>query len=511
MKKKIICVVFIILVIIAAVCLVNKLSSDKINYEVVEIQKYNYFKYKDNEKYGIIDKNGKIIINAEYNEIKIPNPEFDIFICYKEQKNVVLNEKNEKMFENYEEIDPIEIKNVVSVLPFEKNILKYKKDGKWGLINFSGKEITKNIYTSIENLQASEGKFLVSNNEKYGVINVNGKTLVELEYDSIRSDEYFSDETGYVKAGFITSIKTSEGYRYGYRNYEGRKILKEEYNDMVRIQDKEKVYLIVSKDGRYGLYQDSKKIINTEYQEMEYCDDDTLIIRKNKNYGVAKIDGKIIIDLKYSRLQKKGIYLYAENSNERKVYDKNGNIVDINYEKIVYNTDNPEYRVFILTNNEIIYYGIENSKGKELVPPRYGYLEYAYKNYFIAKNDKGNLGIINSNGKVLLDFKYETLQKLKGKNIIQAIENDSKNTEIYSSELDKVCTIKNAKINNENGYMTIYNDKEIIYMDNNGKILKNDSEELNNMKLKNFPDKIGEYKKIQESLDKIYYIKEEKK
>ena len=508
MKKKILPIIIIILLLVIAFFVIKAVNDKNINYENVQVQKYNYFRYCENEKYGVIDKEGNIVIKAEYANIRIPNPEIDIFSCFKDNKNVILNSKNEKLFEKYDNVETIKIKNMISVLSYEKNILKYEKDGKWGLIDFDGKEITKNIYDSIENLQASEGKFLVKKDEKYGVINANGKILVNNKYDSIKSDEYYSEETGYVKAGFITGIKTESGFRYGYISYEGKKILNEEYNDLVRIQEKEKVYLIVSKDGRYGLYENSKKIINTDYQFIKYSDNGVLILRKNKNYGIAKLDGEIIVDIKYSKIEEQGLFLYAENSNEKKVYNSEGKIIDINYDKIVYKTDSEEYNVFTLMNNDIIKYGIENSDRKELVKPIYEYIEYAYNNYFIAKDEKGNAGLINSNGKVLLDFKYDILQKIKNKKMIQAIESNSKKTEIYSFDLKLICSLENASVTNKDGYITIFNDKETIYLDDNGKILKEDSQELKDLKYKSLPDKIGEYKKNQQALDNIYYEKD---
>ena len=508
MKKKIVIVLIAAIIILLGIFILKKVNSDKVKYEIQTIEVYKYFKYVENEKVGIIDKDANILINAEYDEIVIPNPENDVFICYKENTVTALNSSNQKLFEKYEAVEPIELKNIVSVLSFEKSVLKYKQDGKYGLIDFSGKEITKNIYSAIENLQSTEGKLLVCENGKYGVINLKGTVLVKSEYDEVRTDGYYSEDTQYLNSGFITTTITNEGYRYGYINYEGNKILNEEYNSLTRINDNEKVYLIASKNGRTGLYENSKKIIDTDYQSIEYVDNGALIIQKNTKFGIANLNGKILVEPKFSSVEQKGIYLYAESQNEKRVYDVNGEIKDINYNKTVFQTDNPEYYVFTLVNNDIIYYGIENKEGKVLVEPSYDYIEYVYNDYFVAKDDTGELGVINANGKVLIDFKYDTLQKVKGKNVLQAVKHNTNVTELYSEKLENICSIENAIIDNENGYIAIYNDKETIYIDNNGNSLKKDSEEFKNIILKNFPETIGNYKKIQASLDNIYYILE---
>ena len=181
----------------------------------------------------------------------------------------------------------------------------------------------------------------------------------------------------------------------------------------------------------------------------------------------------------------------------------------MNFDKIVYNTSNPEYRIYTLENNNVIYYGIENSSGKELVSPAYSYIEYAYKNYFIAKNDKGDFGVINSNGKEQIEFKYDSLQKIKDKNIIQAINSKTKKTELFAEDLKIAHTTSNStEISNENEYLAILEKDQTIYLNNNGKVIKEDSDEFKNMKLKSLPEKIGIYKKVEASLDNIYYVKD---
>ena len=210
MGKKILIFLIAILLIIGIIFGICKIKENSINYEISKVQDYKYFKYNENEKMGIIDKNGNIIIAAQYDDIIIPNLEKDIFICYDNQtnKNKVLNSKNEELFTQYDNIEPIKLKNVASILCYEKSVLKYEKDGLYGLIDFDGKEKTKNIYTQIENLQSTEGKFKVEKDGKYGIINLNGKKLVECNYDDISTDSYYNVENEYKKSGFIVSNKT---------------------------------------------------------------------------------------------------------------------------------------------------------------------------------------------------------------------------------------------------------------------------------------------------------------
>ena len=313
-KKNLVKLIILIIIIIGIVFIVKKVKNSKIDYQIAQVNTYTYFQYLENDNYGVIDKDGNKIIQAEYKKVVIPNPEKDVFVCYNENDNTkVFNSKMEEILTKYENVEPIKLKNVANILCYEKSVLKYQKDGKYGIIDFEGKEITKNIYDSIENLQGVEGKFIVSKNNKYGVININGKKIVDTNYDSVKNDDYYTGEENNVKSGFIVSNTTSDGYKYGYIDYKGKKVLDAKYNEIIRISELDEVYLIVSNNGQYGLYKDSKEIIKPEYQSIVYDSNGFLILQKNKNYGVADLEGNIKINVAYTNIETRGIYIYASN------------------------------------------------------------------------------------------------------------------------------------------------------------------------------------------------------
>ncbi len=504
MKKVIIIFTLIVIAIIGVVVIKNN-KEKKYNYKIETISEYKYYIYKENNQYGVIDENGNVIIEAKYNNVIIPNPSRDIFVCYVDEKADILNSNKEKLFTKYDSVEPIKLKNVASTLAYEKSVFIYKQNEKFGLINFEGKVLTKSIYDTIENLQPTEGKFLVSQNKKYGIIDLKGNTILKTEYDICNSDGYYTSKDEYAKSGYIVGNKTNEGYRYGYFNYTGKKILDLKYNDIERVlnEDSKNLYLIVALDGKYGLYNKSKKIINNDYQEIIYDDNvDLLLLQKNKKFGVAKLDGKVLIDTNCDEIESKGIYLYVKSSNNNKVYDNSGNIVDMNFNLSIYKTENEDYKISTILNNNITYYGIIDKNGNQLVENKYRYLEYLFQNYFIAVDDQGNLGVINSNGKTVVEMKYNSLQKVKGKNIVQAI-NDEKVTEIYSKELKNVLTMQDANISIQEDYIIVSNQDKIMYLDNDGNII-NDTAKL---KKENYPKKIGDFEKEQTTIENIYYVK----
>ena len=512
MKKKIISLILIILIIVIAVIIGKKVIKSKEKNELEKIENFNYFKYNEDNKYGIIDKDGNVVIEAEYSNIIIPNPEKDIFICYGENndKSKVLNSSKKELFDKYDDIEPIKLKSIASILCYEKGVLKYKKDGLYGLIDFDGKEISKNIYSSIENLQSTEGKFMIQKDNKFGVINTKGKVLVETDYDQVVTDDYYNESTGYKDSGFIVARKTDDGYRFGYISSTGKVELDTEFNELKRITELEDIYIIASKNGQFGLYKGSKEIIEPNYQSIDYSENDVLIIRKNSNYGLADLKGNILIDTKYTNIESKGIYIYAENDKESKVFDINGNKLDMNFNKTIYKTNNENYMISTIINNDITYYGLENSKGDTIIKPYYSYLEYLFDDYFIVKDENEKYGIIDSKDNKVIDFKYDVIQKIKDKNIIQAVNMKKQETELFSSKLESIMKMEKAIINNEEDYLIIKNEKEKVYIDNEGNKIDENSEVVLKAQNKKLPEEIGQYKKVQYSLEDAYYEKKDK-
>ena len=262
--------------------------------------------------------------------------------------------------------------------------------------------------------------------------------------------------------------------------------------------------MIVSENGQYGLYQNTKKVIENEYQSIAYEEDiDVIILQKNKKYGVATLAGEIIIPVENDEIVARGIYLYAQAGNDKKVYDTQGNTVEINYNRSIYKTENEEYKISTILNNNITYYGITDKNYNQLVDENYRYIEYLYENYFIATDENGNLGVINSNGRVILEMKYSSLQKIKGKKILQAVETETGMSEFYSATMEKVVSGENANILTQDEYVIITMGEEKIYLDNAG----NKIEDTTQLQDTAFPDEIGEYKKEQITIENVYYIK----
>lgn len=461
------------IVAIGVSCIMNEQGR---GYEIETIKQYNYFILKQEDKYGVIDKKGNRIIEPQYSDIKIPNPEKAVFVCYEGENTKVFNERKEEILTEYQAVQPIRLKNISSDLMYEKSILVYQKEGKYGFINLEGEEITKPIYDEIDSLPYKEGSFVVKEQDKFGVVNMKGKELVKIEYDEIKLDEYYDEEKQYEYAGYIVLRKTEEGYRYGYLNHNGKEILGTEYNEILRvtgIHDQQNAYLICAKNGQYGLKKNEQTIIENQYQSIQYDETNQLfVIEKSKKYGIANLEGKVIVPVQYNEIDITGIYLYAKNEQGTTVYNSNGTQANIDANVAIINTSNEKYRIRI-NNEQGTKYGVINKDGKQLIEEKYNYIEYLYENYFIVSNENGKLGILDDKGAIKVPLEHESLQRIPNTDLIQTTLTEEHKTQIYHKEMNKICEMPSATIEVLEHHIKIYNETEVKYFDKEGKELKN--------------------------------------
>lgn len=484
MKKSIIVICIIVIILIVGLLTFKAFSTNgnSLNYELEKVSEINYKLLKQNNKFGVINKNGEVVVSPIYDEIDIPNPSKSLFICMydynteNEQYSIkVLNDKSEQILYEYFIVEAIEINPTISEIPYEKSVLKYKQNGKYGLIDFEGNVIVKPKYEQIEALDGVEGLLLVKDKENYGVININGDTVIKEKYDSIQADSYLTNInlSELEKIGFIIGESDNGSFKYGYLNSKGEQILDIKYSQIQRIQnitENNDTYLVAFENDKVGFYKNSENIIKHEYEDIFYDENNnSLILQKDSKQGVSDLNGNIFIDIKYDNIFTSGKYINLINGANVEFYD-NLTKQFLNLEKVIaVNETLNNNLAIVITNDEK--HKIWDIQNNEIMDEEYDYLEYMYDDYFIAVNGS-KYGIVNVSGKKVVNFKYDFIYQIPNTKIVECTIDKNNLTDLVC-ENNVIISMKNAQINMYDNYLNIQSDKESIYLDFEGNKLEN--------------------------------------
>ena len=441
LKKVFAVIILFVVIIMCIVMLKGILAGGEEKQE--NITSIDYFAAYNNNKWGVINSNGDIVIDPSYAEmIIVPNSKKDIFLCtfdvnYDDgtYKTKALNSKNEEILTSYEQIEAITNIDENQNLTYNGQVLRVQKQGKYGLINMDGTEILPCEYEEIKALQGVENAILVQKDGKYGIVNNDGKTLIEPNYVEIQG---LGKE---ASQGFI--VKNQEG-KYGIIDISNKQVLETKYDAISKIHEGD--YYVVTENGKQKVVKkDGTEILNGEYDEIVAIlknPENGIIFKEKEKYGIMNLKGEKTIKADYDEIKeaKTGTFIVKQKDNYEIIDQEGKTLVEFKYRGITYNekadiyiTEDENYNNEILNGNyEIKLTGmvtnIDDEKGYIEIKQEEGYKYYNFKfeeqkeadifktnTLFVSKKD-GKYGFIDKDGKVVVDYIYDdaTMQNTYG-------------------------------------------------------------------------------------------------
>lgn len=429
LKKVIATIVAIIVVIMVIYSIKNIFKPEIKTKEVATID--TYFPVYSDEKWGVIDKIGETVIQLSYDEmVVVPDKNKDLFIATynvdydsNTYNTKVLNKNGEEILTRFSSVEAIENTDGENIW-YENNILKYKQNGLYGLIDFDGKVIVNPEYNNIYALDGIQKNVIVEKDGKKGLVNtVLGEIIINAEYDEI-STLTNSYENGYIvkkdgKYGVISADAkvifepvydeiyhtTSNG------NYvviaDGKCKVIDNLGDTVidsgfdTVEEINSENLVITLNGAYGVIDlEGNTIIEPEYEELKYIFGNYYIAKKDGLYGVISTNSEISVDYKYTDITyiKTADFLQAEKEEYKTdLIDRQFKVVLSDVIVSDLNLDDGYIRV--RENDEYKYYNFkfEQKTNKEALPTN---------TLFLVK-ENGKYGYENKNGDRIVDCIYD--------------------------------------------------------------------------------------------------------
>lgn len=435
MKKVVATIVALLVIIMVIYSMILSLNKKSKEQQVLP-ESVSYFSAYADSKWGVINNKGDKLSNISYDEmVIIPDSTKNIFIVTYDVdytngtfKTKAINEKNEQLFSNYSNVSALVNYDASNNVWYNNEVLKFEKDGKYGLIDFSGKEVLPANYEDISTMQGIEKTLILTKDGKYGLYNSVSKTVfADTTYTSVAPfGKTYND--GYI-------VKNENG-KYGILGSEGKiildathdKIMKVSGNDKYVVQDGVKTKLI-SKDGT--------TILETGFDEIIEIDGDNLVIKKAGKYGIINTTGETLIDPAFDYLENCfGDYYIAKTAGNYGVIKLNKDIcIEIKYKDIKYRNDiasliceNEDYTSDIY-NRELKFVltgtisKVDSEKGyiRARVGNEYKYYNLQYQeitnkealknNTLFLVKENGKYGYVNKDGQKVVDCIYDDAQE----------------------------------------------------------------------------------------------------
>lgn len=434
-------------------------------------------KYKENGSYGLIDFDGKKITDAIYEEIQGLDYKEGFVKVKQNGLYGVINIRNE-------EVIPIEYDNVSTDGYYDEDT-EYKKAGfvlrtktddgyKYSYVSYDGKIKLDSTYSSLERLtdvDDDKNIYLISSiNGKYGLIKNNKQVIendyIELEYDKESNLLVLNKGTASGVANLdgkmiipvdYDSILIGGQYINAYKedtrlvfNLEGNQV-ETNYTNYVKANDD--YAIVIDASNNYNIVgKDGKEKLTDQYVYLEYFTNNLFIATKENRTGLISADGKVVIPMQYSTMQKielaksenakdktailqatdgdtkrvdiinqdgkisKGIadavlekeegedgieYLVMTSENDRKYFNYNG-------EEVSYKDIKGDNKLYAVAQNGK--WGFADANGSMVIKPQYDFVTEFNKGFAGIKQN-GKWGVINESGNLVLEPKYELEQR----------------------------------------------------------------------------------------------------
>jgi hypothetical protein len=258
-------------------------------------------------KYGVIDKNNKILMPFKFD---------NILECYKVDLVIItLNKKNGLIDLNTNEITPIKYDHIWS---FAEGFARVTINKKSGYINLKGIEITKIRYDVSFDFINGIARVMINN--KWGYINSDGEEIIPLKYDDINE---FNEGLSVVKLN----------NKYGYIDQNGINIIPLKYDYALDFKDG---LSSINIEGLWALINKQGKLLTQfKYDSIWGVKEDVLMVKLNDKYGFLDRNGKELTPIEFTEAENfhKGYARVKLNEDyEWSFIDKSGDIVIVSDE-----------------------------------------------------------------------------------------------------------------------------------------------------------------------------------
>ncbi len=434
------------------------------------------------EKYGVLNREGVLIVPAIYDEIAVLKNGY--IRGTKDEKFFPIGE-NETTFFSYKFLNDSLSDLCVVVDDGKSQILDVK----------SGEHLDGKDYDYVGTKLYEEDLVMLSDNKNprhYGFINIrNGKEIIPIKYEKLSksffNNIYFVQEEGKMGLIFVTKddyrtvvkpqynklslvkiapnfLRTKTENGYGLVSEAGEVFLDAKYENITPFMyggaklELGSQYGAVNKEGK--IYVPLDYIYLDKYNDQGY-----LIAKKLYRYGVLNDRGKLIVPFKYDRIDPvvNGISLCMINGGYGFLGERCKVRTGTDYQSVQGMSGD-------IVRTEFAYkFGVMTKKGKEIIKPSLQAVVDREDGFLLlTKGDK--VALMDTEGKLLTPYIYEAIGRFREEYAV--VKEDGRYGFIDMKGKVKIPTIYNSVRNFVDGVSFVNLNGQPLRIDKKGKILE---------------------------------------
>lgn len=411
------------------------------SYSGIPLFNHGYVKIKQNGKYGALDKTGKVAIPFDYESL--------YFLSHGNVASVSNNSDGKNIYGIVNMQNKVIVPIEYEQFQIDSNLVAYKQNGKWGLMDIAGKKILPAEYDALTPY-AKDKVVLAKKGTQYGYIDLTGKWLFEKP-----ASVYILYGSHY---GMINCVVNS---KYGFLDLKGNEVIITHYDYADQFESNGLAKAGNKKPGSYYVYQygfvdkSGKEVIPVKYDSIGTFSNGLVYVKdlETNRYGYMNKTGAWVIkpvylkaetfddlggawvmmtDAKYHYINRAGKDLGVFNENDYKNFNKDGYAVVENAEYPYVLIDKTGKVITKIEDCDGIYnysegiagykcksnglYGFVDYNGKKVIPCEYtgftGFHEGVSK---VSKtiNNATKSGYINNKGAIILPVEYDNVSAFR--------------------------------------------------------------------------------------------------
>lgn len=367
----------------------------QLKYDEVDWIGDAYIKVTDQQKQGVVDTSGHLVLPPQFAAIKNLTIGWAARTSDTTQWQLYTRKGKQVVADTFEQVSA------------HAKFFVAKKKGKWGTIDSVGTELEPFKRDSLIFI----GDILLTFKGKQVLANIKGKEKPV----NLSPYKYIRGEKGnYPQASPFVYVETR--YRKkGLYNQKGKKMLSAVYDDILILADD---LFSVKRFGKYGLVDTNRKVVlPIRYQGISSLKGGYQGLLLNRKFGLYHYKRKIKLEPRYSALPRpysqsdsNRLFVVRKGGGFGLVDDKGREMVATKYQKVEYWTDN----VALLKNDEGNWFLYNFNTRQRLKTKEFSQLQYFKKDKdeIIALVSKGKYGILSNKRGLLIPMEYDLIYNL---------------------------------------------------------------------------------------------------